>query len=381
MSASELAVEGRVSGVLAERLVALLGRATSLAFELERLEHSGVQTLTPFDEHYPKNWKQRLGPKAPPLLYAAGPVELLDTAGLGVVGSRDVSPSGAEIAIAAAKCASRHSIPVVSGGARGVDQLAMNSAFDSGGAVIGLLADSLSRRLTKSDVRAAIHSGQALMCTPYNPDAGFSAGNAMGRNKLIYAQSTFTLVVATDEGKGGTWSGATEALDHKFGRVAVWRGPGEGPGNETLERRGAVPISDLDDLGHLLDGAVPIRPPTRLRSFPELNRVCSSMWLLPTDRATSTRRAAPERIVGEEQETSDDASEPLSLIAGRTQGPSPSEGTRSPLQMMHLHSCQVRIPALTEACGVVPHQPGPPAVFPKQLGLQCRPSIQRLLGL
>ncbi len=187
-------------------------------------------------------------------MYAAGPVELLDTAGLGVVGSRDVSPSGAEIAIAAAKCASRHSIPVVSGGARGVDQLAMNSAFDSGGAVIGLLADSLSRRLAKSDVRAAIHSGQALMCTPYNPDAGFSAGNAMGRNKLIYAQSTFTLVVATDEGKGGTWSGATEALDHKFGRVAVWRGPGEGPGNETLERRGAVPISDLDDLGHLLDG-------------------------------------------------------------------------------------------------------------------------------
>ncbi len=252
-TAADLAVGSGISSSLADRVAALVDRATALAFELERLEHSGVQTLTPFDEHYPSNWTQRLGPKAPPLLYAAGSVELLDTAGLGVVGSRDVSPSGAEVAVEAAKCAARHSIPLVSGGARGVDQLAMNSAFDSGGAVVGLLADSLSRKLAKSDVRAAIHSGLALMCTPYNPDAGFSAGNAMGRNKLIYAQSTLTLVVASDEDNGGTWSGATEALDHKFGRVAVWRGPGEGPGNEALERRGALPISDLDDLERLLD--------------------------------------------------------------------------------------------------------------------------------
>ena len=252
-SAADLAVDSGISNSLADRVAALVDRATALAFELARLEHSGVQTLTPFDEHYPSNWTQRLGSKAPPLLYAAGSVELLDTAGLGVVGSRDVSPSGAEVAVEAAKCASRHRIPLVSGGARGVDQLAMNSAFDSGGAVVGLLADSLFRKLAKSDVRAAIHNEQALMCTPYNPDAGFSAGNAMGRNKLIYAQSTLTLVVASDEGKGGTWSGATEALDHKFGRVAVWRGPGEGPGNEALERLGALPISDLDDLGRLLD--------------------------------------------------------------------------------------------------------------------------------
>ena len=253
MSADALATESGVPAVLAERLVALLGRATSLAFEIERLQHSGIRTLTPFDEHYPRRWAQRLESKAPPLLYAAGPVELLDTSGLGVVGSRDVSPSGAEVAVEAAKCASRQSLPLVSGGARGVDQVAMGSAFDSGGAVVGLLADSLSRKLAKSDVRAAIHNEQALVCTPYNPDAGFSAGNAMGRNKLIYAQSTLTLVVASDVGKGGTWSGAIEALDNEFGRVAVWRGPGEGPGNEELESRGAVPVSDLDDLEQLVD--------------------------------------------------------------------------------------------------------------------------------
>lgn len=253
MSADDLASGGGVPAALAHRVVSLLGRATALAFELERLQHSGIRMLTPYDEHYPSRWSERLEAKAPPLLYAAGAIELLDAGGLGVVGSRDVSPPGAEVAIDAAKCASARGYPLVSGGARGVDQLSMNAALDSGGAVVGVLADSLSRKLRNADIRAAIHDERALVCTPYNPDAGFSAGNAMGRNKLIYALAAITLVVASDKDKGGTWSGATEALDRRFGQVAVWRGAGEGPGNEGLERRGAVPISDLDDIEHLLD--------------------------------------------------------------------------------------------------------------------------------
>ena len=253
MNADDLAAAHDFNGDFAQRIGGLLGRATALAFELERLEQSGVRTLTPFDEHYPTRWPERLGPKAPPLLYAAGATELLDSAGLGVVGSRDVSPTGAEVAIEAAKCATVRNIPLVSGGARGVDQLAMNAALDSGGAVVGVLADSLSRKLRDADVRAAIHDGRAVMCAPYSPDAGFSAGNAMGRNKLIYAQAAITFVVASDKGSGGTWTGASEALDNQFGRIAVWRGPGEGPGNEGLERRGAVPVSEIELLDTLLD--------------------------------------------------------------------------------------------------------------------------------
>ncbi|WP_419920789.1 DNA-processing protein DprA [Candidatus Poriferisodalis sp.] len=260
MSADDLTGAHDFNGDFAQRIGGLLGRATALAFELERLEQSGVRTLTPYDEHYPTHWPERLGPKAPPLLYAAGAIELLDSAGLGVVGSRDVSPTGAEVAIEAGKYAVVRNIPLVSGGARGVDQLAMNAALDSGGAVVGVLADSLSRKLRNADVRAAIHDGRAVMCAPYSPDASFSAGNAMGRNKLIYAQADVTLVVASDQGSGGTWTGATEALDSRFGRVAVWRGPGEGPGNEGLERRGAVPVSDMNTLSTLLDDKSPAAP-------------------------------------------------------------------------------------------------------------------------
>lgn len=95
---------------------------------------------------------------------------------------------------------------------------------------------------------------------PLRPDAPFSTGNAMGRNKLIYAQSLLTLVVASDVERGGTWAGATEALRRRHGRVGVWRGPGEGPGNEVLENRGATAIRSSDRLDELLGEPEPAAP-------------------------------------------------------------------------------------------------------------------------
>ncbi len=238
---------------LADRIAGLMDRATAVAFELDRLDQSGIKTVTVFDEHYPQQWLARLGAKAPPVLHAAGALDLLDTPGLGVVGSRDVSEAGGEVAKQVARLASRRGLPLVSGGARGVDQLAMDAAFEAAGAVVGILAESLSRKLKRPDVRTAVYDGSTAMCTPYSPDAPFSAGNAMGRNKLIYAQPALTVVVASDVDSGGTWSGATEALKHGYGPVAVWRGDGEGPGNEPLQQRGATPVSSLDDIESILD--------------------------------------------------------------------------------------------------------------------------------
>ena len=251
---------------LADRIAGLVERATAVAFELDRLEQSGIKTLTVFDEHYPYLWLDRLGTKAPPMLHAAGTLDLLDTPGLAVVGSRDVSQVGGEVAKQVARLAARRGLPLVSGGARGVDQLAMDAAFEAGGAVVGILAESLSRKLKRPDVRRAVYDGSTVMCTPYSPDAPFSAGNAMGRNKLIYAQAALTLVVASDDGTGGTWSGATQALKHGHGPVAVWRSPGEGPGNEPLEQQGAVAVASVAEIESLLDAPVSEPPPAQVSS-------------------------------------------------------------------------------------------------------------------
>ncbi|WP_419841098.1 DNA-processing protein DprA [Candidatus Poriferisodalis sp.] len=245
---TQLSQEHGLESELAIRVVRLLDRATAMAFELDKLAQSGINTLTPFDEEYPERLVTQLGHRAPPLLHAAGDLSLLRRPGLGAVGSRNVSEEGAAVAKAAAERAARLGYVLVSGGARGVDQIAMSAAIEADGCAVGILADSLIRGLKTPDVRRAIHDERAVMCTPYRPDARFSVGSAMGRNKLIYALSLMTLVVASDTGKGGTWSGAVEALKQKSGRVGVWRGAGEGPGNAKLIDQGAEAISSMDDL-------------------------------------------------------------------------------------------------------------------------------------
>lgn len=243
---------------MACRVTALFDRAIVMAFEIDRLRQRGIHTLTPFDEHYPCQFRSRLKGKTPVVLHAAGPRELLHRPGLGVVGSRDIGEEGTKIAKEAARLATRLGISVVSGGARGVDRLAMNAALDEHGAegtVVGFLADSLERQLKRPDTRRAILDERVLLCTPYEPDAHFTTGRAMGRNKLIYAGALITLVVASDKKSGGTWAGAVEALKHGFGPIAVWRGPVEGPGNQALEQLGATPVDSLDGLEALLISA------------------------------------------------------------------------------------------------------------------------------
>lgn len=257
--AADVAEEAAISIADSERLLGLLDRSTAVALAMERLEQAGVWTVTPEDDAYPKRLIDRLGDSAPPVLHGVGQPGTLEAAAVGIVGSRDVTLEGADVARRAASAAVDAGLAVISGAARGVDQQAMASAFEARGVVLGILADALVKVVRQPDMRAAVHDGLVTLATPYSPEAGFSAANAMGRNKIIYALARTTLVVCTDQGRGGTWAGATEALKARNGRVLVWRGLGQGPGNEALVALGAEPTDDLASLTE--------RPP------PEVGRV------------------------------------------------------------------------------------------------------------
>ena len=135
----------------------------------------------------------------------------------------------------------------------------MSAAFDSGGTVVGVLADALDARLRQPDIRRAIGEDRLTLLTPFKPDAGFSVASAMGRNKVVYGLSKVTLVVASDLDKGGTWQGAVEAIRRRYGRVAVWRGEGEGPGNAALVARGGIAVTSMDELNALVSSDAPTR--------------------------------------------------------------------------------------------------------------------------
>jgi predicted Rossmann fold nucleotide-binding protein DprA/Smf involved in DNA uptake len=248
LSTADLVSVHGLDPALAERVARSFDAATAFAFGLDEAEQSGIRVIVSVEEDYPPVLRQRLGRAAPALLYVVGDPWLLHTDLLGIVGSRNVSELGVDVARRAAGEAVGNAFGVVSGAARGVDQVAMDAALEAGGNVVGVCADSLARTARNQRNRQAALGGKLCLCSPYRPTAGFTAANAMARNKIIYALSQATLVVAADAGRGGTWFGATEAVRQNNSTVLVWRGDGEGEGNAQLVALGAAAVSSTNAL-------------------------------------------------------------------------------------------------------------------------------------
>jgi predicted Rossmann fold nucleotide-binding protein DprA/Smf involved in DNA uptake len=197
-----------------------LRRAAPVAMELEQLADRGIWVMADVDDDYPRRLHDRLGTGAPPILFGAGERSLVDRGGLAIVGSRDAGDAALAFASSLAGDAARAGVCVISGAARGVDQVAMRGAVDASGQVIGILADGLARRLREPELRDQLLAGRVVLISPYIPSAGFSVRTAMGRNKLIYGLADAAVIVTSAMGEGGTWSGAVEAL--KAGDPAVF---------------------------------------------------------------------------------------------------------------------------------------------------------------
>jgi predicted Rossmann fold nucleotide-binding protein DprA/Smf involved in DNA uptake len=236
-----------------QRLLTLLQRGAMLSLAVEKWTNHGIWILGRSDINYPKRLKQVLKKSAPPILYGVGNIELLSMGGLAIVGSRDIDEEGLNYTQRIAQTCSEQSIQVISGGARGVDQAAMFGALDAGGTSVGVLADSLASSAVNSKYRPHIKDGRLVLVSCYDPEAGFSAGNAMGRNKYIYALANYALVVNSTVGKGGTWAGATEALS-KFKDIPVFVKLDNTSGNQELCKKGAkaFPPEPWNSLNELL---------------------------------------------------------------------------------------------------------------------------------
>ena len=240
-----------------ERLERLLGRGFLLAQAVERWQTRALWVLSRADADYPRRLKKRLGEDAPPVLYGCGDATILRTGGLAVVGSRNVHEALIEYTENVGRLAASAGRGLVSGGARGVDRAAMRGALDAGGRAAGVLADGLERAATLRENREVLMDGRLVLISPYDPAARFHVGQAMQRNKLIYALSDAALIVSSDYETGGTWAGAVEQLD-KLKLVPVHvRADGEmEKGIEGLLDRGArrwPEPADPEALASILD--------------------------------------------------------------------------------------------------------------------------------
>jgi DNA processing protein len=223
-----------------QRLNDLLARGFLLSQAVERWTARAVWIVSRADATYPRRLKSRLKEDAPPILYGCGDAALLETGGLAVVGSRHIDEELMLYAEKIGRLAASAHRTVVSGAAKGIDRAAMQGALIGGGAVVGVMADSLERAALAHDNREPLMDGRLVFVSPYDPAAGFNVGHAMHRNKVIYAFADAALVVTSDFEKGGTWTGAIEQLDHlRFVPVFVRNGENGGRGNSALLQRGA----------------------------------------------------------------------------------------------------------------------------------------------
>jgi predicted Rossmann fold nucleotide-binding protein DprA/Smf involved in DNA uptake len=225
----------------------LCDAATAFIFEMERLEESGIRVLSFLDESFPQRVIETLGHKSSAFLLVAGNTDLLDLTGRGIVGSRNASAESIEVAQGSARDAVRRGEVVISGLARGIDRVAMSAALDIDGSVVGVPTEGVRIVAKSNEIRNLVHEGKICLVSPYAPDVRFSVGLAMGRNRFVYALSKSTLVVTSDLRKGGTWSGAEEALKGNFAQVDVWTGEGATTGNMGLVDLGARPVNNRDD--------------------------------------------------------------------------------------------------------------------------------------
>lgn len=184
------------------------------------------------------------------MLFLRGKTELLRAPSVAIVGSRDHTNYGREVAHQLSVAAAGAGVCVVSGMARGLDAVAHEGALTAGGGTIGVLGNGIgvvypaANRALYSQVEA-----QGLLLTEHPPGERPTLGAFPRRNRLISGLSDVLVVVEAAKGSG-TMLTVAAALEQGREVMAV---PGPitsrtSEGTNQLLRDGADPLLHPADL-------------------------------------------------------------------------------------------------------------------------------------
>ena len=210
--------------------------------EIERLEKSGVRALTWHDDDYPARLKEIYD--LPPVIYVRGSLTPDDERSIAVVGTRNLSHYGRQVAERLVYDIAGAGVTIVSGLARGIDGVAHRAALDAGQRTIAVLGSGLDiiypREHTNLSERiadnGALISEHALGTRP-------DARNFPRRNRIMSGMTLGTLVIEAGK-RSGALITARQALDENREVFAV---PGSifsdnSNGTNMLIRRGEAKL-------------------------------------------------------------------------------------------------------------------------------------------
>lgn len=167
----------------------------------------GFLAITLLCREYPERIQHFLGRSSPPVLYVMGNVQLLDPAGVSIIGTRRPSPLGRAAARSYASALALAGRPVVSGNAPGIDAAAHSAALEAGGATIVFAPSAPDRFEPVFD--APCESARVLAVSRFVPGSATQKWFFLGRNELAAAHAGAAIVAET-----GTRGGTLNTVQH-----------------------------------------------------------------------------------------------------------------------------------------------------------------------
>jgi DNA processing protein len=164
------------------------------------IEH-GIQFITKEDCEYPE--KLRHIYTAPYALYVKGRLPDPETKCLAVVGARECSTYGREMAEYLAGAVAKEGIAIISGLARGIDSYAHHGALVAGGKTYGIMGCGIDICYPKENINLYMEmQKEGGIISEYAPGIKPLAGNFPLRNRIISALSDGILVIEAREKSG-----------------------------------------------------------------------------------------------------------------------------------------------------------------------------------
>jgi DNA processing protein len=193
----------RLSWLGGKTITAIIAERKRLDPQLlyEKVVAGGMRVVTIEDADYPVPLKQIYAP--PVLLYVKGNLPLPGELVIAMVGSRQATPYGRQVALKLAAELAGYGIWVVSGLARGIDSCVHRGVLREGGKTVSVLGSGLDVVYPRENVRMLqeiIVSGGAV--SEYPPGTQPLPGHFPARNRIISGMAAGTVVVEASARSG-----------------------------------------------------------------------------------------------------------------------------------------------------------------------------------
>lgn len=217
-----------------------------------QLEHKGIRFLHPDSPEYPERFRNI--PDSPTGMYLKGKLPPEEQKSVAIIGARDCTRYGSEMARFFGRELSLNGVSVVSGLARGIDGMAHEGALAAGGYTLGVLGCGIDWVYPEENYRLFMQMEQTGgILSESNIGVKPAPGLFPERNRLIAGMADGILVVEAKE-KSGTFITVDQGLEQGKEIFAI---PGrvldiKSVGCNHLIKLGAHMVTEVRDILEIL---------------------------------------------------------------------------------------------------------------------------------